>query len=209
MHCDGRRRKTRGLRDSLPGSDLEQANEERRGKSLQRVVLLGYMCSGKSTVGEALARRLNWQFLDFDVEIERREGVSISSIIDARGESYFRSLESALTEEVSREREIVVAPGGGWITQPDLLESIRPGTLSAWLRVSPEETVQRLREDPIDRPFKDLPDPEDKIARMIEEREPIYRRADLMIPASWRSVEEIAFELEFLVRYRTGRSGLE
>ncbi|CAN5620017.1 shikimate kinase [soil metagenome] len=185
------------------------ANDERRGKSLQRVILLGYMCSGKSTVGEALARRLNWQFLDFDVEIERREGVSISNIIDSRGESYFRSLEAALTDEISREREIVVAPGGGWITQPQLLESIRPGTLSAWLRVSPEETVRRLKEDSIDRPFKDLEHPEEKISRMIEEREPLYRRADLMIAASMRSVEELAFELEFLVRYRTGRPGVE
>jgi len=188
---------------------LTQANGERRGKSLQRVILLGYMCSGKSSVGEALARRLQWQFLDFDVEIERREGESISGIIETRGEAYFRSLEAALTEEISRERELVVAPGGGWITQPELLEAIRPGTLSAWLRVSPEETVRRLREDSIDRPFKDLEDPEEKISRMIEEREPLYRRADLMIPASLRSVEEIAFELEFMVRYRPGRQGLE
>jgi shikimate kinase len=167
------------------------------------VVLLGYMCSGKSSVGEALARRLDWRFLDFDVEIERREGASLSRIVDGGGEGTLRAMEAALTEEIAGEPALVIAPGGGWITQPELLEAIRPGTLSAWLRVPVDETVRRLRDDPIDRPFKELDEPHEKIARMLEEREPLYRRADLMIPAGERSVEELAFELEMIVRFRS------
>jgi shikimate kinase len=174
--------------------------------SLQRVVLLGFMCSGKSTVGEALARRLNWNFLDFDVEIERRENATVSAIIDAHGEEYFRAAEAALTEEVSRERGLVLSPGGGWITRPELLEAIRPGTLSVWLSVSVEETVRRLRSDAIDRPFKDHPEPQELIAAMLQEREPLYRLADLRIPAEIRSPEEIAYEIEHVVRARTAPS---
>jgi shikimate kinase len=169
---------------------------------IERVVLLGYMCSGKSTVGESLARRLRWDFVDFDVEIERREGRPIWEVVEARGEDELRRMEEALTREIADRVGLVLAPGGGWITQPGLLEAIRRGTLAVWLSVSPEETVRRLREDPQDRPLKEHPDPVEQVAQMIEEREPLYRRADLRIPADDRDVEEIAFEVEHLVRLR-------
>lgn len=182
---------------------------EHASESVQRVVLLGYMCSGKSSVGEALARRLEWNFLDFDVEIERRQQRAVWEIIEAKGEEYFRHLEAELTEEVARERRLVVAPGGGWITNPELLEAIRPGTLSAWLRVSPAETLRRLADDPIARPLKNHPDPIRAIAAMLEEREHLYRLADLTIPAEDRSAEAIAFELESVIRARWGASSRE
>lgn len=171
-------------------------------RPLQRIVLLGYMCSGKSTVGESLARRLGWRFLDFDVEIERREDRSIFEIVEAQGEEQLRRLEEALTREIADEPRMVLAPGGGWITQPGLLEAIRPGTFAVWLSVSPGETVRRLMEDPIDRPLKDHPDPIGPVSQMLEEREPLYRRADLRVPADDRGVEELAFEIEQLVRTR-------
>jgi shikimate kinase len=175
----------------------------RNGPTLiERVVLLGYMCSGKSTVGSSLARRLNWRFLDFDVEIERREGRTVRQIIEEGGEEEFRAMEAALTEEIAQEPFLVLAPGGGWITEPRLLEAIRPGTLSAWLHVSPEETVRRLTEDSIERPFKDVADPVEPIAGMIAEREPLYRRSDVKVPTDGRPVEEIAFEIEQLLRGR-------
>ena len=179
----------------LPG-----ARADRFG--IERVVLLGFMCSGKSTVGAALARRLDWRFVDFDVEIEQREGGSVGAIIDARGEEYFRAMEAALTREIADVPSLVVAPGGGWITQPGLLEAIRPGTLSVWLSVSAEETVRRLRADPLDRPFRGHPDPLGVISAMLAEREMLYRGADVKIPADVRSPEEIAFEVEQLIRTR-------
>ena len=162
------------------------------------------MCCGKSSVGESLARRLNWGFVDFDVEIEHRENRPVRAIIEAEGEEYFRELEAALTEEISDRRGLVVAPGGGWITRPRLLEAIRPGTLSVWLRVSPRETVRRLKSDSVDRPFKDDPDPTDRIAEMLDEREPLYRLADLSIPSDRRSIESLGFEIEQTVRLRNG-----
>lgn len=178
-------------------------------RAIERIVLLGYMCSGKSTVGEALARRLDWDFLDFDVEIEHREQRSISRIIDEQGEEIFREMEAALTEEVADEARLVIAPGGGWITQPRLLEGIRPGTLSAWLRVSPDETVRRLNEDSTDRPLKGNPDAAERVAAMLEERTSLYRLADVSIPSDQRPVEEIAFELEQIIRTRNAAAGFE
>jgi shikimate kinase len=169
---------------------------------IDRIALLGFMSSGKSTVGQSLARRLNWEFIDFDVEIERREELPVAALIERQGEDYFRGLEAALTREIANREAAVLAPGGGWIMNPALLESIRPGTLTAWLRVSPAEVVRRLREQANDRPFKDDPDAIHPIAAMLEEREPLYRLADMAIPVDGRSTEAIAFELEQIVRYR-------
>jgi shikimate kinase len=181
-------------------AELPPAGALRR--PIERVVLLGFMGSGKSTVGEALARRLEWRYLDFDVEIERREDAAVSAIIRAKGEEYFRAAEAALTREVAELAGVVLSPGGGWITQPEMLEMIRPGTFAAWLRVSPEETVRRLRSDPIDRPLRDLPDAIPRVAEMLADREPLYRLADAIFPGDGVSAELVAFEIEQMVRTR-------
>ena len=160
------------------------------------VYLVGMPGSGKSTVGRELAGRLGVPFVDLDVEIERREGRTIGTIVEAEGENYLRGLESALTAELSRERKYVLAPGGGWITNPSLLEGLGPGTLAVWLMVSPPEVVRRLREDEIDRPFRDDPDPTSKIEAMLADREPLYRLADLAIPTDHLTPDEIAAEIE-------------
>ena len=169
---------------------------------IERVVLLGYMCSGTSTVGEALARRLEWSFLDLDVEIERREGRGVKDIIADDGEERFRDLEAALTEEAAETAMLVLAPGGGWITRPEQLDLLGSRTLSVWLRVSVDETVRRLNGDSIERPFRGHPDPRAMIAGMLAEREPLYRLADVSVPAEGRSPEGVAFEIETIVRTR-------
>jgi shikimate kinase len=184
----------------MPEAKQDGPGSERR--RVKRIVLLGYMCAGKSTVGDALARRLEWDFLDFDVEIERREERIVREIIDAEGEEYFRGLEEKLTEEVGTANRVVIAPGGGWITRPELLNRMGRGTLAVWLYVSPEETVRRLKADSVARPFKEMDDPSDRIADMISEREPLYRLADLTIPADVRSIESVAYEIEQIVRTR-------
>jgi shikimate kinase len=167
-----------------------------------RVVLLGYMTAGKSTVGQALARRLEWRFLDFDVEIEAREGRTIGDLVNGDGQSALREREAALTDEVAETPFLVLAPGGGWITRPELLRRLGGDTLAVWLKVSPEETARRLKTDTIERPFRELDDPVPRIAQMIEAREDLYRLADISIPTDGRSVESIAYEIETIVRLR-------
>jgi shikimate kinase len=174
---------------------------------VERVVLLGFMCSGKSSVGESLARRLNWAFVDFDVEIEKREQAPVWEIIDVRGEEYFRGLEADLTHAASQQRFVVMAPGGGWITRPELLEALRPGTLAIRLMVSAPETARRLQEDTINRPLRNDPDATSTIAAMMSDREQLFRLADIAVPAEGRSIEEIAFEIEQVVRTRRSSSG--
>ena len=186
----------------VPLRRSDDAPPPRPPLNVGRVVLLGYMCSGKSTVGAALARRLEWSYLDFDVEIERREGATVQQIIASAGEENFREMEAALTAEAAQAERVVLAPGGGWVTRPEFLTGLGPGTLAVWLQVSPDETVRRLRADTIDRPFRDHPDPVGLIAQMLSERLPLYERADLNIPADVRTPESIAYEIETLVRAR-------
>jgi shikimate kinase len=169
---------------------------------VERVVMLGYMTSGKSTVGAALARRLDWGFVDFDVEIERRAGATVADLVAGDGEGRLREMEAALTEEVAGVPMLVLAPGGGWITRPELLRQLGPGTLGVWLRVSPDEVARRLSADSVARPFRDEADAVPTIARMIEEREPLYRLADLTVPTDGRPTESIAYEIETVVRTR-------
>lgn len=176
----------------------------RKALPIARIVLLGFMSSGKSVTGRALARRLGWDFIDFDHVIEQREERSVTEIMDVQGEEYFRRLEAGLTREVARRQGLVIAPGGGWITHPALLGSLRPGALAVWLRVSPAETLRRLDQGGTYHPLADDPEPLQTITALLAQREPLYRRADLIAPGDGRSIEEIAFEIEFLVRTRHG-----
>jgi shikimate kinase len=169
---------------------------------IRRVVLLGFMTAGKSTVGASLARRLGWELLDFDVEIERRAGRAVRDIVERDGEDALRAMEATLTEEVAERERLVLAPGGGWILRPEQLDRLGRATLSVWLRVSAEETVRRLRSDTIERPFRDHPDPRRAVSGLLAEREPLYRLADVSVPAEGRTVEAIAFEIEGVVRAR-------
>jgi shikimate kinase len=86
----------------------------------RRVVLWGFMASGKTAVGAALARRLAWEHLDLDAEVVRRAGCSIAELFRTRGEPEFRRLEAEATAAVIDREEVVLSPGGGWITNPDL-----------------------------------------------------------------------------------------
>jgi shikimate kinase len=169
---------------------------------IERVVLVGYLGAGKSVVGRALAMRLDWDFVDFDAEVERREGRPVGEIAEAGGTDFLRQAERALTEEVVGRSQTVIAPGGGWITRPELLDALGPTTLSVWLKVSPSEAYERVLASRTEHPLRDEPDALDQIGEMMREREPLYRLTDISIPTHWRSPEQIAFEIEQIVRSR-------
>lgn len=162
---------------------------------IERIILIGFMAAGKSTVGRVLADRLGWEFLDFDEEIERRTGMSIAEIFEIAGEPAFRALEAELTADIAGARDIVLAPGGGWIKQPDLLERLGPGSLVVWLHITPEEAVRRARQAPTHRPLLAGPDPLERARLLMAEREPYYALADVVVDVDDRTEDEIAREI--------------
>jgi shikimate kinase len=169
-------------------------------EAIRRVVLLGYMCSGKSTVGASLARRLEWAFVDLDAEIEHQTGQPVKTLVATEGAGALRELEAELTDELAQGHGLVIAPGGGWITQPGLLRVLGADTLSVWLQTSPGEIVRRLRADPMERPLREHPDPLPVIEEMLAARAPLYRLADLALPTDGCTAEEVAFQIERTVR---------
>ena len=90
------------------------------------LILVGLPGAGKSTVGRGVAERLARTFLDFDLEIERRQGKTIAEIFGEKGEGHFRQLERALTEELRLMGNMILAPGGGWVSSPEVVGMLRP-----------------------------------------------------------------------------------
>jgi len=174
---------------------------------VSRVVLVGFMCSGKTSVGRELDRLLRWTHVDLDREVERAAGATVAEIFARRGEAAFRALEAEAAERVAGRGEVVLSPGGGWITAPGALERLGPGTLSVWLQVSPEEVLRRGSWKPGKRPLLAGPNPMDAVLRLLAEREPLYRRADLALPTDGRNPTHTALRILQEVQARGTRSG--
>src|SRR5687767_1646822 len=138
------------------------------------IVLIGLPGAGKSTIGRSVADRLGRPFLDFDTEIERREGLSVARIFAERGEPAFRTLEVALTRELVAAPPMVLAPGGGWVTNPGVIDLLRPPARIVHLRVSPTEAVRRLSRARIVRPLLLGPDPQAVMHDLWDRRAGLY-----------------------------------
>src|SRR5690606_2211713 len=111
------------------------------------------------------------------------------------GEPYFREWEAKLTREVAERRGVVLAPGGGWITQPGLFESLLDGTYVVWLRISADEALRRARRTLGKRPLLAGPDPLGRARALLARREPLYARADLVIDVDGRRSSSVAREI--------------
>ena len=159
------------------------------------IVLVGLPGAGKSTVGQLLATRLVKSFLDFDLEIERREGMPISQIFGERGEAGFRELEKKLTEELREFGNMVLAPGGGWITDPAIVGLIRPPAKLVYLRVKPETALKRLAAEAGARPLLNRPDPLGELNKLFEARKLAYQSADLEIGTELLKPEQVAEQI--------------
>ena len=172
--------------------------------SIQRVVMVGFMASGKSTIGQRVAKHLGWRFNDFDKEIERREDATVAAIFRRRGEAVFRTLEGQLTRETARLSDVVLAPGGGWIAQPGLREQLAPGSLFVWLRVPLETSLRRARRSRNKRPLLDEADPLETARQLYAAREPLYALSDLIIDAEGKGRDQVAASIAGIVRARQG-----
>jgi shikimate kinase len=168
------------------------------------VLLVGFMASGKSTVGAELSRRTGWTLVDVDQAIEDRTGHDIPTLFATRGEAWFRELEAEVTGAALDLHGCVVVPGGGWAAVEGRLESLPPHVLSVWLRVGATEAVTRSRRDGPGRPLLDQAgDPLSRARSLLGAREPHYRKAALHLDTEGRVPVELADAiLEHLRRTR-------
>ena len=158
------------------------------GRSLY---LVGMMGSGKTSTGRPLAERLGYGFVDADAVIEQAAGCSIPDIFDRDGEAGFRSLESQVLSAISQRHSLVVATGGGVVTQPENWGMLHSGIV-IWLDVVPDQLLQRLNADSTVRPLLQTADPEAALNALLNERRPLYAEADLTVLINDETPEAVA-----------------
>ena len=159
--------------------------------SRPHLILIGLPGSGKTTIGQAVAKRLGRTFLDLDLEIERREGRSIGQIFGEKGEAYFRKKEREVTEELTLVGNMIVSPGGGWAADPEVVAIVRPPSKLVYLRVTPQTALKRLGPMRQMRPLLSRPDPLAELNRLLEARKAAYDAADYVINAELLDTQRV------------------
>ena len=158
------------------------------GRSLY---LVGMMGSGKTSTGRPLAERLGYGFVDADAVIEQAAGCTIPEIFEQNGESGFRALETQVLNAISQRHSLVVATGGGVVTQSQNWGLIHSGIV-IWLDVERDQLLKRLRADETPRPLLQRTDSEAAVDALLEERRPLYAEADLTVVIDDESPEVVA-----------------
>lgn len=157
----------------------------------RRLLLVGFMGAGKTSVGEALASRLGWRFHDVDRVVEIEMGRPIVEIFREMGEATFRAREAQVARRLLGEDEVVLSVGGGWGAVPGRLASIPSGTATVWLEVSPEEAVRRAAAQPGARPLLQVKDPIAEARLLLDRRAPGYAGARWRVDTERSSVEDV------------------
>lgn len=141
---------------------------------MKRIVLMGFMGAGKTTIGKELAAKLSWDFIDTDAEIEKEQGRKISEIFATDGEQVFRELETDLLKRLEkREDRFVLSIGGGMPVREENRELLRKIGMVVYLKTTKEELIRRLSGD-TNRPLLLGGALEEKVSALMEAREEIY-----------------------------------
>ena len=166
---------------TLPaGTTATQEAEITAALGARSIVLVGMMGAGKSTIGRRLSARLRLPFLDADTEIEAAAGMSIPDIFEAHGEPHFRDGEARVIARLLDSGPAVLATGGGAFMREETRNRIGDKAVSIWLKADADIIMKRVKRR-ADRPLLQTTDPAATVGRLIEEREPVYRHADLTI----------------------------
>ncbi|SNR35956.1 shikimate kinase [Lutibacter flavus] len=167
-----------------------------------KIVLLGYMASGKSAIGKLLATRLNLQFIDLDFYIETCEGQSISKIFSSKGEIYFRKKESEYLQELlDLNNDCIISLGGGTPCYGNNMDLIKNSSKSFYLKASINTIFERLKNETSERPLVatiGIENLKEYIAKHLFERSAFYDKADETVSVNEKSIIQIVDEIQAL-----------
>jgi shikimate kinase len=166
------------------------------------VALIGFMGTGKTSVGRHVAEQLGFDFLDTDELIQTRTGRSITDIFAKDGEPAFRELERQVVRELSAHERTVIATGGGLPTNAENLAALKSFAIVICLWASPEKIWERVKNQS-HRPLLHDADPQKKIRELLAVREPFYKQADVLINTDLRSVREAAQQITLQFKLAT------
>lgn len=156
----------------------------------KNIYLVGFMGTGKTSVGRELARKKKWRFVDLDDLIELREKRLIADIFAQDGEPYFRRIEKQALKEVSREKEFVVACGGGIVIAPENIRVMKDSGLIICLAASPEIILKRTS-GYAHRPLLNVGNPKKQIELLLKLRAPYYAQSDKIIDTSKFCIKKV------------------
>ena len=154
----------------------------------QNIFLIGLMGAGKTTIGRQLASELSLEFFDSDHEIEKRTGVTITHIFDIEGETGFRNRETAMLDELTEKKGIVLATGGGAILKAENRQFLMSRGTTIYLYANIDTLLERTSKDR-NRPLLQTENPQSKLEELLEIRDPLYREtADIIIDTGKDSI---------------------
>ncbi|GAB6156849.1 shikimate kinase [Desulfotomaculum varum] len=157
---------------------------------MKNIVLIGFMGTGKSTVGRALAKRLGYRFIDTDYAIEQITGLTVEQIFRKHGVKRFRGEEVLLAKKLAAQEKLVIATGGGMVLDPENVKMLRQNGFLVCLAASPETICRRVRNKRT-RPLLAKGNLQQRVAELLEERKGAYQIADLTVNTDDKSPEEV------------------
>jgi len=186
------------LLERLPEHRLEDAvsrlmrdfgNEEKMRR--RRVALIGLRGAGKSTLGSMLAKEMAYRCVELDSEIEKDTGMPLGEIFSLYGQSGFRAIERRTLERVLEENErVVLSVGGGVVSEKETFDFLLSHCYAVWIKAQPEEHMSRVMAQGDFRPMAANNQAMEDLRRILEARDPLYRKADLILDTSGTSAEE-------------------
>jgi XRE family aerobic/anaerobic benzoate catabolism transcriptional regulator len=191
------------LRKATPGQ-IAQARDvlsggsaaAQRRRSFSGIALIGLRGAGKSTLGKMLAKKIGWNFVELNKEIEAQNGLSVAEIIALYGQEGFRRMEqAALGQLLARKELMVLATGGGIVSEPLTFDLILSSFYTIWLKAEPEEHMTRVRRQGDLRPMADDRSAMAELRNILLSREPLYARASAVVDTAGLSVDNAAARL--------------
>ncbi len=162
----------------------------------QRIALIGLRGAGKSTLGARIAAELKVPFIELDRLVEQASGTPLSTIFDLYGQSGFRRFERRCLDEVlEKHSRFVIATGGSIVAEAATFDRLRRECFTIWLQATPEEHMQRVVAQGDMRPMAHNPEAMSELKQILQEREPLYRKADLTVDTSGRAVAALTAQL--------------
>jgi shikimate dehydrogenase len=172
---------------------MRQALNSTQALNKSRIILTGFMASGKTTVGKILAQKLGWQFLDTDQLIEAKMQKTITEIFEIYGETEFRRIESEILQEVAKIEKTVIASGGGIVLSEENRLLLKKEFLPIWLFAKPETVLLRINKDNQNRPLLNCANPLTKAKDLLNQRKNYYALScELIVNTETRTPEQVA-----------------
>jgi shikimate kinase len=162
-----------------------------QNQNMKNIYLVGFMGTGKSSVGLHIAREIKGDFVDLDKLIEEKENKTIPEIFKEKGEPYFRGLEKKFLKDVANKKDQIIACGGGIVLDPDNIKLMKNNGTMVCLSASADVILERTRKSN-HRPLLNVPDPQEAIRALLADRQKLYSEADITIDTSEISIKEVA-----------------